>query len=318
MSLLRTARKAILNTIINEGRSGLLGKADGTVIFTDSSGTDHRNLVWVRIITDASVSVVVAENSGVPLQPNLPIRVADRNGVPTVVGVDTRKANIFTGGYLSNLPEHAWTHGRFGPDPLYITGPAFLPLMARPTQPADMTVTVEEGWFRWESTFNVWQQAVSSSMAAYVPTSAGVQHFIVLSLNRSTNTLTITDGTDGAQPIFGTVPFTTNNVLTIVQTLGIEHYPIAAIRFYNGQTEIKATDIFKDLRLWGGEHGLASYTQTGVSDDLTITDSVSVSKAYNISIQDDVTITDSSTVITFQTSVQDDLTVTDSVTVSIV
>jgi hypothetical protein len=318
MSLLRTARKAILNTVVNEGRSGLLGKADGTVIFTDSGGTDHRSLAWVRIITDAAVTLVVAENSGVPLQPNLPIRVADRNGVPTIVGIDTRKANIFTGGYMSNLPEHAWTHGRFGPDPLYITGAAFLPLMARPTQPADMTVTIEEGWFRWEGTVNAFQQAASSSMAAYVPTTAGVQHFIVLSLNRSTNSLTITDGTDQAQAIFGTVPFSTADILTVVNTLGVQHYPIAAIRFYNGQTTIKAPDIFKDLRLWGGESGFATYVLASVQDDATITDSVSVSKAYNVAIQDDLTITDSITVITFQTSVQDDLTMTDNVTVSIV
>ena len=276
MSLLRTARKAILNTVVNEGRTGLLGRADGTIIFTDSSGTTYRNKVWVRIITDAAVTLVVAENAGVPLQPNLPVRVADRNGTPTVIGTDAKRANIFTGGYASNVSEHAWTHGRFGPDPLYITGPTFLPLMARPTQPADMTVTVEEGWFRWEWSVNVWEEAASSSMAAYVPASSGTQHFIILSLNRATNALTITDGVDDSSPLFSTVPFSSADVLTIVRTLDASHYPIAAIRFYVGQTTIKAPDIFKDLRLWGGELGYGAYSPVSVSDSVSVAESVTV------------------------------------------
>ena len=296
MSLLRTARKAILNTVVNEGRTGLLGRSDGTVIFTDIDGTEHRNMVWARIITDAAVTLIVAENGGVPLQPNIPVRIADRNGVQTVIGVDVKKANIYAGGYLSNLPEHAWTHGRFGPDPLYITGPSFLPLMARPTQPADMTVTVNEGWYRWEWSVNVWTEAASASMAAYVPSSAGVQHFVVLSLNRATNALAITDGTDDTAPIFSTVPFSSADILPIVRTLDVSHYPIAAIRFYNGQTTIKAPDIFKDLRLWGGELGSNLLTEISVSDDLTMTDTVTMVRAYPVSVQDDLTMTDSVTV----------------------
>jgi hypothetical protein len=276
MSLERAARKAILNTIINEGRTGLLGKADGTVVFTDASGTEHRNLVWVRIITDAGVTLVVAENSGVALQPNLPVRVADRNGVATVIGIDIKKANIFTGGLLSDVPEHAWTHGRFGPDPLYITGPSFLPLMAHPTNPLDMTVTVEEAFYRWEHSINVWETAASSDMTSYIPSTPGIQHFVVLSLDRTSNTLTITDGIDKGNPLFSTVPFVVSEILTVLQTLTIDHYPIAAIRFYNGQTNINATDIFKDLRLWGGESGFNVYRPITVQDSVTVTESVTV------------------------------------------
>ncbi len=264
MSLLRTARKAILNTVVNEGRAGLLGKADGTITFTDSTGTEHRNLVWARIVTDAAVTLVVAENTGVPLQPNLPIKIADRNGVPTIIGIDTRKANIFTGGLLSNLPEHAWTHGRFGPDPLYITGPAFLPLMAHPTNPADMTVTVEEAFYRYEGIEKAWTTAASASLSAYVPANAGTQHFIVLCLDRANNALVIVDGTDEANPIFSSVPFTTSDITVI--SVDDAYYPIAAIRFFFGQTTIKAPDIFMDLRLWGGEGAFFSDVDAIMTD----------------------------------------------------
>lgn len=251
--LFRLFQKSVEKTIDNRGRAGVLGKADGTVQYTTESGAAHRNLVWVRIVTDAGVTLVVAENSGVPLQPGLPVRVADVNGTETVIGVDVKKANIFTGGFMANLPEHAWTHGRFGPDPLYITGPTFLPLMARPTNPVDMTVTVEEGWYRWKGDEKVWEEGISANLAAYVPTNQGLQHFIILCLDRDTNALAVIDGIDKGTPIVPGVPFITSEVLTQLTGIDDARYPICAIRFYYGQTSIKAPDIFKDLRLWGSE-----------------------------------------------------------------
>jgi len=292
----RAFRKAMYYSIDNRGRSGTLGKDDGTIIFTDDNGNEYRNKVWVKIITDAGVSLVVAENSGVPLQPRLPVRVQSINGVLTVTGTDVKKANIYTGGYIASVAEHAWTHGRFGPDPVYITGGQFLPLMATPSNPAAMTVTVIEGWYRWENSINVWDTAASSSLSGYVPATSGTQHFVVLSLDRSSNTLAITDGISTTTPLVTTVPFTNAQILSVIESLDIRYYPIAAIRFYYGQTTIKAPDIWKDLRLWGGESGYGTYTGVSNSDDAVVTESVTVNLVDLISASDDVTIDEAVTV----------------------
>ena len=246
-------RKAVFKTVDNRGRAGLLGRIDGTVVYTDDNGNVYRNKVWVRIVTDAGVTEVVAENRSVPLQPGLPVRVATINGTPVVIGSDTVPANIFTGGYMSAVPEHAWTHGRYGPDPLYITGNQFLPLAARPTQPAAMTVTVEQSFYRWEYEERFFATTTSASLSGYVPSNSGEQHYVILSLNRSTEALVITDGTTMQTPLIREVPFTNAAILALVKTIDWACYPIAAIRFYYGQTAVRAPDIFMDLRLWAGE-----------------------------------------------------------------
>jgi hypothetical protein len=231
----------------------LLGRPDGTVVYTDDNGTVYRNKVWVRIVTDAAVTEIVAENRAVPLHPGLPVRVATINGTPTVIGSDTVPANIYTGGYLSDVAEHAWTHGRFGPDPVYIPGLQFLPLAARPSQPSAMTVTVEQGFYRWEYEERFFATTTSASLSSYVPSNSGEQHYILLSLNRSTEALVITDGTTVQTPLIREVPFTNAEILALVKTIATVCYPLAAIRFYYGQTTVRSPDIFMDLRLWAGE-----------------------------------------------------------------
>lgn len=310
--LVRLFRRAIYNTIDNRGRPGLLGRADGTITFTDDSGVNHREKVWVRIIIQASTTEVVAENRGVPHLVGLPVRVAEVNGVVTVIGVDTRAANIVTGGYLSEVPEHAWTHGRFGPDPLYITGPMFLPLMAVPTYPASYSVTIVEGWYRYGNVLKVWEQADTSTLSAYVPGTTGQQRGIVLSLNRATNTIVITDLGTKQTPYTTGAPFTNAEILAVIGSLGLDHYPIAAIRFYFGQTAIYPHDIFKDLRLWGGEVLVQYYDGAIVSDNIEVSDSVSIlTDTGGASVSDDAVVSDSASLVVSALSinVSDDLTV---------
>lgn len=251
--LRRAARAAILNTTVNEGQPGVLGRADGTLYFTDAVGTTHRDRIWCRIGQGDSPTEVVVDCTGVPRQYNLPVIVANRNGRPTAIKTDVTTVNFFTGGRQMDVTEHAWMHGRFGPDPLYIAGPAVLPLMAVPSNPPAMTVQVREGFYRYQGIEKVFLTQTSSSLSAYVPASALEQKFVVLSLNRSTNVLTVTAGTSVVTPVSETAPFTASAVLAIVDDLTDEHYPLAAVRFYNGQTRITANDIFMDLRLWGGE-----------------------------------------------------------------
>lgn len=252
--LRRLAKTAIIGTITNEGQPGVLGRADGTLYFTDAAGVIHRDRIWCRIGQGDSPTEVVVDCTGVPRQYNLPVIVANRNGRPTAIRTDATTVNHFTGGRQIDVTEHAWMHGRFGGDPLYITGPAFMPLMAVPSNPPAMTVQVREGFYRYQGIEKVFLTQTSGSLSAHIPASALQQKFVVLSINRSTNALTVTAGTSIIAPTDEVAPFSATEVLAIMDDLADEHYPIAAVRLYNGQTRITAPDIFMDLRLWGGEY----------------------------------------------------------------
>lgn len=257
-TLVRLAKETIRHVINSEGIPGLLGRTDGTIVYVDPSGAAARNKCWARIGPGDSAIELVVNCSNVPQQVNLPVIIADRDGVPTAIRADTVRAETFAGGRPMTVPNHAWAHGRLGPDALYITGLAFLPLMAHPSDPLAMTVTVEQGFYRYSSVESVFPTTTSASLSSYVPTAINAQHFIVLCLNRATNALAVVDGSSSVAPSTSN-PFTASIVLTVVSTLADTHYPLAAIRFYTGQTQITAQDIFMDLRLWGGEVGSIAF-----------------------------------------------------------
>lgn len=251
--LRRLAKQAIIKTIAEEGQPGILGRSDGVLFFTDAAGVVHQDRVWARVGGGDSPSEAVVRIISTPRQLNLPVIIGIRNGQPTVIRGDTERAVVLTGGRpFANVAEHASSHGRTANDPLYIAGPAFLPLMAVPSNPLAMTVTVQQGFYRYQGTEKVFTTTTGASLAAHVPASQNQQKFVVLSLDRSTNALTVTAGTT-VSSLFGAIPFDAAAVLAIVDDLNDAHYPIAAIRFYYGQTRITAADIFMDLRLWGGE-----------------------------------------------------------------
>lgn len=267
--LKRVLQKAIRTTVSTEGIPALLGKYDGTVYFTDAASVTHRDRVWIRIGQGDAATEVVAIANGMPNQPGLPIIVANRGGTPTVIGIDTYRNGGFDPTYPTTIAQHAYTHGRYGNDPLYITGCAFLPLMAHPSAAYDMTVTVESAYYRYLNTETLFPVTTTSSLASYRP-STYLQTFIVLSLNRSTNALAITpSGVNAAYTV--AVPFTASDVLTVLSGLADYHLPICAIRLYGTQTRILPLDIFLDCRMWGGEYpGPVPHTLDDLTD-VTIT-----------------------------------------------
>ncbi len=211
-----------------------------------------------------------AYNRGVPRHPNLRVRMLWENGAYVIYGEDAFGGAEQTGGGVgSGGAPHAATHDRLGPDPLYIRGLAFLPLAARPTSPPSMAVTVEQAFYRYDGEMKVWHTGDSASLSAFIPASPGIQHFIAISLDRATEALAITDGGSVASNA-ATPPFSSAVVGAIVETLGDAHRPIAAIRFYNGQTRITAADIFMDLRLWGGDDSLTRPLAADSPSTLTI------------------------------------------------
>jgi len=261
----RLLREKIQTVVANEGQPALVGKANGEIYFTPPGGTAQRDRIWVRLGgSDGPTEVIAYCAISVPRQYDLPVIVANRQGTPTIIRLDLQRASVFTGGQSIGVQEHAQTHLPTGNDPLLIVGRAFLPLMARPSNPLALTVTVAAGFYRYLTTETAFTETTTGSFSSYLP-AAGMQTFVVLSLNRSTNALLIT--ASGINAVAAdTVPFTATQVLSIVTTLADYHYPLCAIRLFGGQTVIRLTDIFMDLRLWGGEYVGAVPTTL---DDLT-------------------------------------------------
>jgi len=263
--LSRLFERAVLQTVVNEGMPALLGN---TLYYVDDNGTYYRDRVWARIGAEAAPVEAVVRCIAVPQTLNLPVIVADRDGVLTVIRTDMNRALEWSGGQLVNVPPHNWTHGRYGPDPLYITGLSFLPLAAYPSNPPDLTVTVEQCFYRYQGTYKVFERTTSDSLAAYRPSSTVVTHYVILALDRLNNALVVVDGADvsGGNRAYP-------SAATVLATSGIlaHYFPICAIRLYNGQTQIFPRDIFMDLRLWAGESS-ASGSGAGVIGPASSTD----------------------------------------------
>ena len=259
--LIKLFKKAAISAIINEGVPGVVGKADGTIFYTTPAGVRHYNRVWARIGEGNERVELVVHAPNISKQWNMPIIIADRGGTPTAVKADWLRASVFTGGRVTDVPQHAWTHQRTSIDPLYIQGQAFIPLMARPTNPPDMTVTVEHGFYRYKSTEKVLTQTVSASLTSFKPDSAALVHYIILCLNREDNNLFIIDGDD-------VITLTLAIVVAKIANLEDRYFPIAAIQLHQAQTAIHAYDIFYDMRLWGGE----GFDSGGADFSLIMTD----------------------------------------------
>jgi hypothetical protein len=254
--LVRLAKRAFLAVMLAEGIPGVMGKGDGsTTYYTDPDGTTHRDKCWVRIGDPSNTTSVVARNTRIPAQYGLPVVVAVRRGVIEVIRADYQRAGEYTEHRLVEIPSHAWTHQRFGSDPLYVEGIQVMPLMTVPQNPADMTVYVEPGFYRYLGTEKAWTGGDSDDLSGYVPDAHALtgfinHHFVIICLDRASNALEVVDGDDDTTSNYQ-CPFTASDVAAI--SIDDDYYPLAAIHLYQGQTAIQVRHIFMDHRLWGGE-----------------------------------------------------------------
>lgn len=256
MDLKQIAQAAIRSTIATEGVPGILGRANGEVYYTGPDGDVALNQCWARI--GAAEFVVAIE--GVPIQVNLPVIIAQRYGIPTVIRADTQRADQFTGGRPLGVAAHGWTHGRLSPDPVLITGLAFLPLMAYPNSPMDLTVNVVGGNYKYLGV-SKYLPDTNVDLSSYLSIPPGVQKCILICLDRATNTLVVVVvGTIAAHSSIQ--PFTADIIMAVASTLAANYAPLVAIRYLPGQTQITGQNIILDLRHWLGDK------RTGVLDDL--------------------------------------------------
>lgn len=252
-------RRAVNQAADNRGKPAVQGRSDGILFFTDDSGVTHKDRIWLRVGEANSLQETVAVYTGkTPAQRDYPCRVDLVNGINTVISDDGRRSIEFANGDPTIFSVGTHKHDRLGPMPIYVTGLQFLPLQAHPTNPATMAVTVEQGSYRWQGADEIFETADSADLSAYIPASAAVKHFIILALDRSTGALAVVDGADidaaGDDALFGSGTLAASDVQTILDAgLAAEYWPLCAILFYNGQTDIRPKDIIFDLRPWGGE-----------------------------------------------------------------
>lgn len=259
--LRRAFQRATRHTIHNEGAAAVAGRADGTTFyFTDSNGTIHYDRLWFRYIDgETPTQEAVAYNGGVPAQIGLPIKVLTRNN-RLFATVDQFSSLLFqfTGGGWFPIAPHAPTHYRLGTDPLYIEGLAFKPFLVRPSDPLALTVYVEPGWYRYQGAQPIaWPGGNTGSLSAYVPVvDDGRIHFVIVALDRSSNTLAIIDGADvsgGGDPMFPAGATVTISDIEAI-TIAAAYWPLAVVELGYGHTLIRPRDITFDLRLWPGEN----------------------------------------------------------------
>lgn len=257
--LRRAFNRAVWGAADDEGQPARLGRRDGTLRYIDALGNSYADRVWVTLDGNHGQSETVARCTTVPHVRNLPVRVAMRRGLLTVIGTDGSWAAQYSGNRPIGAGPHAWMHGRLAPDALYVEGLQVLPLMATPTTPPSMAVRVQQAVYRYGGVLKLWETGDSPDLSGYVPGDGSVQHFVILCLDRDTNTLAVVDGADSSvddalhQPGVYNQPFTATDVATIA--IPDAYYPVCAVRFYHGMTRILAPDIIFDWRLWGGERG---------------------------------------------------------------
>ena len=139
-------RGAVARINDQRGKPAILGKTDGTLYWVSPAGTTYRTRVWARIGEEASRQEQVVDCLAVSPQLDMPVRVDHVNGILTVIDIDNRWYAEFSGDRPGGkVGAHAWLHSRLGPDPLFLSGLQYLPLLVTPTNPADLTVTVQGG-----------------------------------------------------------------------------------------------------------------------------------------------------------------------------
>lgn len=247
--LLRLAKRAIRKTIIYEGFPGKIGKSDGTVYYTDSAGNFHRNRVWVRVSIEGKQTEIVARCVAVNPRLHLHVRVANREGVPTVIGLDRTYSGESTGGANSGVERHWFTHLWTGTDPAFLDPRSFMGFGVRPSNPPALTVDIKGGFYRWNGTLKQLADQTSSSLSSYRPSGSAARHFVIVCLDRPNNSIVIVDGND---KLIAAGPINRDDIDDV--SISSDYWPLAAVRLVNGQTEIRLPDITHDVRLWAGDN----------------------------------------------------------------
>lgn len=173
----------------------------------------------------------------------LNIRVQNKDELPVVVGrslkppferevVSLLPGVVDMSGYgddpfmIEHHVSHQWPNGNPGADPVLIYLPAIQPLKATFS---GMIATIYGYSYFYQETFTVFAGG-TADLTSYRPATANRKKYVLLSLDMSTNTVTVTSGAE----VVDTPPITPPKP-NLPTSFSI---PIAFAILYNGQTEI--------------------------------------------------------------------------------
>lgn len=209
------------------------------------------------------------------------------DGILEVLRADPRMEDAYAGntGANFNIAIHAPNHGRYGPDPIFLSSKQYLPLATIPATPASTSVYVNPIWYVDTSGdqqyFAGGNISLSSEIAALT---TNQQQLVIIALNRATGALT---KTTGAATVFVIdtlyeMPFTTANVQAI--SVAVNNIKSQAVRIYAGQTTIQLYDMPDDfdLRNWldiaGGS--MSGVPITVLDSEFTLQDDADPTKQF--------------------------------------
>ncbi len=220
---------------------GILGDGSGTVSVPGRPG-----FVYIRPRPSADVSGNI---EALMVRPGIP----PIEGYPVIFGkdYDSRYYQVLSIDYGQHME---WLTNQYikmhheqhempdGFDIVWVQKQQIIPMLARPMDPATMTIYVESDYFTWASTWKFFVGATSEDLTARVPVDFGKARFVLVSIDGATNTLIYENGTvfNEAFPPSQTVSIPAPSTGSI---------PIVAVYLTTGITAIDWANLY-DVRLF--------------------------------------------------------------------
>lgn len=209
-----------------------LGDAEGTI-----NVPERPNYVYARDINGGLLQVW---NGRVQNRPGLPIWIGIQDGRLQIIG----SRDVYPEPAGPDIPQHANTHewGDNGSDVIRTWAEQWMPLKVEPAGGLDVRIYRA---MLYNPDAAAWVEVVDQDvdLTSSQPTTGA--RFALLSVDQTDGTISVTDGTP--------VDSTEDLELDDIPAVPAGHYPLAAVRLYDGQDDIAQgtdnTDII-DLRLF--------------------------------------------------------------------
>lgn len=171
--------QAILTDQINGGT--------GSVAVADRPG-------WVWALVGGAITQVLAPEimpvAGLPVT----MQMDANTGLYQVASVNYAAIQDYDGSSFSNL--HGPQHNINGGDPVYVDQRQLLIGLLRQQATADMTVIAGPVYYTYNGATILFDETDTSSLAGYLPTTAGYSKWLLISIDPATNTLQYTAGSE--------------------------------------------------------------------------------------------------------------------------
>lgn len=195
------------------------------------------NKFYVRVVTGEVVKAF--HRSRVPPTPDLPVFVVtDKRGATEIVDVDWTRAIMQFGAQASTMGVGIHTHARFSGMEFPVDGRLLASIRAR--MMGNLTIGFDSGIYSAGGVLRWWSGSTTIDLTSHRPSSGMQQRWVIVSIDTtSTPTLVATDGTD--QPT--AVPLTMEQMVSLVDSLDLNHVPLLAVKLRGGQATIVELDV---------------------------------------------------------------------------